>query len=217
MKKSVFLTFIAAVMTTAAYAQTGKLIDPEATAETKNLFYNLGQLSKDHVLFGHQHATEYGHGWHGEEDRSDVKSVTGSHPAVIGVDLMGFSGRPEEDVEREKERLRRNVIDTYNRGGVTTVAWHFPNPVSEGSFYWKEGVSLPAVKYIIPGGEAHEQYKAILEGIGTWAQTLIAADGKVVPLIFRPYHEMDGDWFWWGKRTAHGKSLLICGALQFPI
>lgn len=199
MKKSVFLTFIAAVMTTAAYAQTGKLIDPEATAETKNLFYNLGQLSKDHVLFGHQHATEYGHGWHGEEDRSDVKSVTGSHPAVIGVDLMGFSGRPEEDVEREKERLRRNVIDTYNRGGVTTVAWHFPNPVSEGSFYWKEGVSLPAVKYIIPGGEAHEQYKAILEGIGTWAQTLIAADGKVVPLIFRPYHEMDGDWFWWGK------------------
>jgi mannan endo-1,4-beta-mannosidase len=62
-----------------------QLIDANATAETKALYYNLHQLSKQHILFGHQHATEYGHGWNGDENRSDVKSVTGSHPAVIGV------------------------------------------------------------------------------------------------------------------------------------
>ena len=70
---------------------TGKqTIDANATAETKALFNNLMGLSKEHTLFGHQHATEYGHGWAGEADRSDVKSVTGSHPAVIGVDFSGF-------------------------------------------------------------------------------------------------------------------------------
>jgi mannan endo-1,4-beta-mannosidase len=47
-------------------------IDVKATAETKALFKHLLQLSKDHVLFGHQHATEYGHGWANEADRSDV-------------------------------------------------------------------------------------------------------------------------------------------------
>ncbi|AHM61644.1 mannan endo-1,4-beta-mannosidase [Flammeovirgaceae bacterium 311] len=185
-----------------AEAQKKKPIDKKATRETKALYKNLGKLSKNHTLFGHQHATEYGHGWYGDEDRSDVKSVTGSHPAVIGVDIMGFSGRSPEEIQRAKESLRKNVIDTYNRGGVTTIAWHFSNPVSGGSFYWKDSVSLPAVKYIIPGGEAHEQYKEILRGLGEWAHSIRGADGKLAPVIFRPYHEFDGGWFWWGKPHA---------------
>lgn len=181
-----------------AYAQTG-LIDKKATRETVALYQSLWKLSEKHTLFGHQHATEYGHGWSGDEDRSDVKSVTGSHPAVVGVDIMGFSGRPEEEIAAEKARLKKNVIDTYNRGGITTVAWHFFNPISKGGFYWVDTVSKPAVPAIIPGGEAHEQYKVILQGIAEWAKDLRGSDGALVPLIFRPYHEFDGSWFWWGK------------------
>src|SRR5690606_34137196 len=128
---------------------------------TKALFYNLHRLSKTNILFGHQHATEYGHGWYGDTDRSDVKSVTGSHPAVIGVDFMGLSGRSEEEIEKNRLQLKRNIEDTYNRGGLTTVSWHFSNPVSAGDFYWKDSVSLPAVKYIIPGGSNHQEYKNI--------------------------------------------------------
>jgi mannan endo-1,4-beta-mannosidase len=173
-------------------------IDANATPETKALFHNLMELSKNHTLFGHQHATEYGHGWSGEEDRSDVKSVTGSHPAVIGIDLMGFSGQPAPAIQKEKERLRKIAADTYNRGGVITIAWHFNNPVSPGGFYWKDSVSKPAVKYIIPGGEAHSLYKEILRGIGEWANSTKGKDGKLVPMIFRPFHEFDGGWFWWG-------------------
>ncbi|WP_026465045.1 glycoside hydrolase family 26 protein [Adhaeribacter aquaticus] len=181
------------------FAQRHKPIDAKATKETKALYHNLRKVAKKHTLFGHQHATEYGHGWTGEENKSDVKLVTGSHPAVIGVDFSGFSGRSPDAIARAKETVRKNVIDTYNRGGVTTVAWHFANPVSKGGFNWVDSVSLPAVKYIIPGGEAHEQYKEILKGIGDWAQTVKGADGKLVPMIFRPYHEFDGGWFWWGK------------------
>jgi len=181
------------------FAQKNKPIDKQATKETKALFHNLRKLSKKHTLFGHQHATEYGHGWFGEPNRSDVKSVTGSHPAVIGVDFSGFSGRPAEAIQQAKESVRKNVVDTYNRGGVTTVAWHFSNPVSPGGFYWKDSVSLPAVKYIIPDGEAHDQYKEILRGIGDWAHSVRGADGNLVPVIFRPFHEFDGGWFWWGK------------------
>jgi mannan endo-1,4-beta-mannosidase len=173
-------------------------IDKKATPETKALFKNLMKLSKKHTLFGHQHATEYGHGWSGDENRSDVKSVCGSHPAVIGVDIMGFTGRSEEEIKKAKDALRKNVIDTYHRGGVTTVAWHFSNPVSKGGFYWVDSLSLPAVKYIIPGGESHETYKAILKSIGEWALSVKGKNGKLVPMIFRPFHEFDGGWFWWG-------------------
>lgn len=186
------------LISTDVNSQKLELIDKSATAETKALFQNLFDLSKNHTLFGHQHATEYGHGWAGDENRSDVKTTVGSHPAVIGIDLSGFSGRPLEEIEEARAKTRKNVIDTYNRGGVTTISWHFSNPVSKGGFYWVDSISKPAVKYIIPGGEAHEQYKDILRGIAVWAKDLRGADGKNVPVIFRPYHEFDGGWFWWG-------------------
>lgn len=180
-------------------AQQIKLIDKQATNETNNLFQNLKIVAKGHTLFGHQAATEYGRGWYGDENRSDVKSVTGSHPAVIGCDISGLSGRSRVEIEKAKQALAKNVIDTYNRGGVSTVSWHFPNPVSKGGFYWVDSVSLPAVKYIIPGGTAHHTYKEILKDVADWAHRIKGTNGELVPVIFRPYHEFDGEWFWWGR------------------
>ena len=182
-----------------ASAQKNSPIDSKATKETRALYKNLLKLSKDHTLFGHQHATEYGHGWSGDADRSDVKSVTGSHPAVIGVDFSGLSGQPDAEIQKTKTLLHKNITDTYERGGVTTVAWHFSNPVSGGGFYWKDSISLPAVKYLIPGGEAHDKYKKILDNLAEVANGLKSKDGKAIPVIFRPFHEFDGEWFWWGK------------------
>jgi len=186
----------------ASFAQQKmQLIDKNATAETKALFYNLSELSKEHILFGHQHATQYGHGWSGDADRSDVKSVTGSHPAVIGVDFSGLSGYwlNDDQVEKEKASLRKYISETYDRGGVTTVAWHFNNPVSKTNFYWNDSTAVAAVKNIIPGGSHHDKYKSILKDIADLANSVRGKDGKLVPMIFRPYHEFDGDWFWWGK------------------
>ena len=183
-----------------SFAQkTPVLIDAKATKETKALYKNLKQLAEKHILFGHQHATEYGHGWYGDENRSDVKSVTGSHPAVIGVDFSGLYGSPDSIIERTKISLRKTIADTYNRGGVVTVAWHFNNPVSATNFYWNDSTASAAVKYIIPGGSHHEKYKSILKTIADLANSTKGNDGKIVPMIFRPYHEFDGDWFWWGR------------------
>ena len=200
LKRFYFLIVIFTILfPEALLAQKGKPIDNKATRETKALYKNLKKLSEKHTLFGHQHATEYGHGWHDEEGRSDVKSVTGSHPAVIGIDFSSFTAGTPEEQKKTKEHVKKIAEDTYNRGGVITAAWHFLNPVSKGGFYWVDSVSKPAVKYIVPGGEAHELYKEILKGIGEWAHSIKGADGKSVPIIFRPFHEFDGGWFWWGK------------------
>lgn len=199
-KKSFLLTLSLLAVGVAVLSQPPlRLVDSKATRETRNLYQNLHRLAESHILFGHQHATEYGHGWSGDKDRSDVKSVTGSNPAVIGVDFAGLSGQPTSEIEKEKARLRKIIADTYDRGGITTVSWHFNNPVSGGGFYWKDSVSAPAVKYIIPGGTAHQPYKEILKQIGSLANSVRGRDGAKVPMIFRPYHEFDGDWFWWGR------------------
>ena len=203
MKQLCLLNLLSLFFVSFSFAQTGKisLIDPKATKETKALYRNLHRLSEKYILFGHQHATEYGHGWQGESNRSDVKSVTGSHPAVIGVDIAGLADNsiPDSIRQKTKRSLLQTVIDTHNRGGITTIAWHFSNPVSGGGFYWLDSVSVPAVRLLIPGGSHHEQYKTILKMIGDFARNTKGKKSKLVPMIFRPYHEFDGDWFWWGK------------------
>ncbi|MFY0626122.1 MAG: beta-mannosidase [Reichenbachiella sp.] len=203
MKKVLYALIISVLFYGCKNRQENFTIDPKATSETIALFNNLDLLSENHTLFAHQHATEYGHGWwsgeKGNEERSDVKSVCGSHPAMIGVDFGDITHGTKAQRSVAKERLRRNVVDTYNRGGVTTAAWHFSNPLSEGGFYWKDSVSIPSVKYLIPGGEANELYKGILKDIAEWANSLKGKNGSLAPVIFRPYHEFDGSWFWWGK------------------
>jgi mannan endo-1,4-beta-mannosidase len=201
MKRNILIGCVALLITSFSFAQKiqYKIIDDKATKETKALYSNLKKLSENYILFGHQHATQYGHGWFGDPDRSDVKSVTGSHPGVIGVDFSGLYGRPDSMIEKEKISLRKNISETYNRGGVTTVAWHFNNPVSKTNFYWNDSTAAAAVKNIIPGGSHYEKYKTILKTIADLAKSIKGNDGKTIPVIFRPYHEFDGNWFWWGK------------------
>ena len=196
MKKiSFFLTFLLLQNSRFLFAQ----IDPKATKETKALYHYLDKIAKTNILFGHQDATAYGHGWYGDTNRSDVKSVTGSHPAVIGTDFSGLSGRPQDAIDKTIKALQKNITDTYNRGGITTVAWHFSNPASKGGFYWKDSVSAPAISLIKIGGSHHQQYKEILKTIADLAHSVKGKDGTLAPMLFRPYHEFDGDWFWWGK------------------
>ena len=193
------LVFCLWLPTLLAQTTTKKLIDAHADAQTTALHRRLAELATKHILFGHQHATEYGHGWQGDDDRSDVKSVTGSHPAVIGVDFSGLSGRPDSMIEKEKNRLQKTIAATYNRGGITTVSWHFNNPTSGGGFYWNDTLSKAAVPLIIPGGAYHQQYKKILNTIASLVKSIKGSNGQTVPIIFRPYHELDGNWFWWGS------------------
>jgi mannan endo-1,4-beta-mannosidase len=192
-----------------------QLIDNDATPETKALHQYLAKQMGRSVLFGHQHATEYGHGWAGSEDRSDIKSVTGSHPAVVGVDIMGLSGVPDEQIRYNFNLLQKTIQDTYNRGGISTVAWHFSNPLSAGGFYWKDSVSVPSVGLMLPGASGHAQYKSILKQVAQLFHSVVGKKGELVPLIFRPYHEMDGDWFWWGR--SHSKASEFVQLWRFTV
>ena len=186
------------------------LVDKNATNETAALFYNLKKVAKTNVLFGHQDATKRGvtnatTQWANEEhlpavssEKSDVKEVTGSYPVVYGQDFLHIANFETGNwFNYEAQIAKRLTIEAYNRGGVSTFAWHYQNPVSQGSFYWSESPVI-AVSKIIPGGSHHQVYKNSLNTIGDFAKSLIGADGKLVPVIFRPFHEFDGDWFWWG-------------------
>jgi mannan endo-1,4-beta-mannosidase len=187
------------------------LVDKNATDETASLFYNLKQTAKNNILFGHQDDTKRGVTgpavqWANEQQfsgistaQSDVKMVTGVYPAVYGHDFIHMTNFATGAwFDYEKSIARTLTIEAYNRGGINTYCWHYANPVSKGGFYWSDS-PVTAVNQVLPGGSANETFKASLKIVADYAKTLIGADGKLIPVIFRPFHEMDGSWFWWGN------------------
>jgi mannan endo-1,4-beta-mannosidase len=59
-------------------------------------------------------------------------------------------------------------------------------------------VTAKAFKSILPGGENNEWYKKKLDKVADVFNNLKDDNGKLIPVIFRPFHEYDGSWFWWG-------------------
>lgn len=170
-----------------------KLADSDATRETVVLYHNLKFLAENKIIFGHHHATVYGIGWHGEENRSDVKDVCGSYPGLYGWDFADFT---RGGISGFSELVRSHIIQAHSRGGINTMCWHMNNPVTDNNFY----DTTIAVKHLLPGGEYFQKYLRILDTLAEVSHRLVDEHGCKIPIIFRPFHEFDGSWFWWGKK-----------------
>jgi mannan endo-1,4-beta-mannosidase len=176
------------------------LSDKKATPETNILYKNLFELSKKAILFGHQDDLAYGVNWKYEDGRSDVKDVTGDYPAVYGWDLGGLEKKSDKNIDGIPfDKMRQYIEDGYSRGGIITISWHFDNPLT-GKNAWD--TSPKSLASALPGGESHEKFKSWLDEAAKYILTLKDKNGKPIPMLYRPYHELTGNWFWWCKNNA---------------
>jgi len=183
---------------------TGGPCDSLATAETKTLYNNLKELAKTKVLFGHQDDLAYGVKWWEEPGRSDVKETSGSFPAVYGWEIGNIDGdRNLDSVQFSK--MREWIREGYERGGVITISWHEHNPVTGGNAWDTNG---RVVSHIIPGGSHHDAWKQKLDMVAEFMLSLKGNDGELIPVVFRPYHELTGSWFWWGKALCTSEEFI---------
>ncbi|MFC0185705.1 mannan endo-1,4-beta-mannosidase [Pseudarcicella hirudinis] len=178
-------------------------VDKKATTETKNLYRNLKKLMKKGTMFGHQDDLAYGLNadqtrWVGEVNKSDVKSVTGQFPAVFGWDLGGLEMDQSENLDGVPfSEMKKNIVEIYQRGGVNTISWHFRNPLDPKKSAWDKQDST--IGNILRNKEALKNYTNWLDKMAVFVSDLKGPKGEFIPVIFRPFHEHTGSWFWWGK------------------
>ena len=159
----------------------------------------MSDLSQSHILFGQQHSSAYGHFCEfNENGNSDVKMLVGSNPGVNGADFSDYTAAKGDKVLQEKAKLLKLIKESYKRGQLVTFAWHAPNPANGGKVYFSMS-KVAAVPLILPGRKYHSVYKMYLDRIADFALEAKNDEGEQIPFIFRPFHEFDGDWFWWGE------------------
>ncbi|MCC9705722.1 CIA30 family protein [Streptomyces sp. MNU76] len=186
-----------------------RIVDDHATPATRALFAYLKRQQGRGVLFGHQHDLTYGFTFTTPDGRaSDTRAAVGDHPAVFGWDTLVLDGdeRPGSEDGTDAENiaaLSRCIRQGDARGGINTLSAHMPNFVTGGDFYDTTG---RVVGQILPGGAKHARFNRFLDRVAKAVKGARRPDGTLIPVIFRPFHENNGGWFWWGAgHTTSGE------------
>ncbi len=191
------------------------VVDADAIPAVKRLSAYLFSLSENRqVLFGHQNSTfksvfDWG-------VTSDIKSITGSEAGVFGIDSLALAG--DEVGEKTRQGAINASIEAsrkaYSGGSIITLSCHMPNfanpkitytgnanyPYDFTNCCFFESKDLTAsAENILEGGQYNDRFNAYLDIIADFA--LILQDDNI-PVLFRPFHENNGGWFWWGNVTA---------------
>ncbi len=196
----------------------------------QKLIERLTKLQKRGIMYGHQDDPFYGITWEWEQGRSDTYDLVGDYPGVMGFDLGGIEMGDDKNLDSVPFNwIREEIIKHYERGGIVTLSWHPRNPML-GTTAWIEsdiqsfeaakpylektgqlGLVLDprsTVREILPGGKGHDKFMTWLKRVEDFILSLTDKDGKPVPVIFRPWHEYNGGWFWWGKGNCTDEDFL---------
>ena len=210
MKK--YLVWVIALMAIVGCTSQQKT-EPEKPL-AQQLEERLDSLQRKGYMAGHQDDPFYGIGWAYEDGKSDVKMTVGDYPAVMGFELGGIELGDAKNLDSVPfTRIHDELLAHVKRGGIVTVSWHPRNPMTTAPHggldgqKWPEGSAwdvsdTTVVKNVLPGGQKAELFQTWMQRVGDFLESLKDEDGKLVPIIFRPWHENNGSWFWWGQKLC---------------
>lgn len=182
-RTATLLAALCIVVLTSAARHMVKPVTPDASPEACALLEYLYSINGKQVLSGQMWAP-----WGGDEIEY-VRKVTGKYPAVRGHDLI-------------HEKANANEIalikDWWNKDGIPTLMWHWGAP-GKGEGYEQSKMTIDIDRCFEQGTVENKAMWSDLKRIADWLTILRDAH---VPVLWRPLHECDGNWFWYGKGSG---------------
>lgn len=162
------------------------LSNPNATAEAKALFEYICNTYGSSIISGQQEST-----WMGSEqyEFDYIYDKTGKYPAIRGLDYMN----------NDFDGVDRRAEEWFNKGGIVTICWHCGCDFTHS---WDECMNTELSDWDKALTEGTEEYEQLLAGMDRGAEALKKLQEKGIPVLWRPFHELDGGWFWWSKGGA---------------
>jgi mannan endo-1,4-beta-mannosidase len=125
--------------------------------------------------------------------------ITGQYPGLWGGDFF-FGG---SDVANRQRVVDQAKLE-WSHGAIVTLTWHMCPPTQGSSCAWSGGVEsdLSAAQWselLTDGSNLNNRYKARLDEVVPYLRQLQDAG---VQTLFRPLHELNDGWAWWGGRPG---------------
>ena len=195
-----FIVFaLAAVLSCAAWAQSApEPVNPAATPEARALLAYFYSISGKATIAGQHNYPNVGARW------TDMAyDLTAKYPGLFGGDF-GFSAGEDKDSVLARPAMIAEVERQYRNGAVITLTWHEVRPTDDEPVTFHDSVQghLTDAEWkelLTPGSPLNLRWRAQVDVIAGYLRQLRDAH---VPVLFRPYHEMNGNWFWWGGRPG---------------
>ncbi len=172
------------VNTTATHAASCNVapVDPKATPQARNLLCYMYSIYGNHILSGQQKSP-----WNrnGAMEMNYIQSVTGKLPAIRSMDYG------------DSQNWSTRAIPWWQAGGIVMVSYHMGAPGQPVDGWSGAQLSADINAVLTPGTT---QYKSFISRLDGAASELAKAQAAGVPVIWRPFHEAGGTWFWWSKQ-----------------
>jgi mannan endo-1,4-beta-mannosidase len=168
-------------------------INHDASAEAQELLRYLYEIDDKYTLSG-QHNFNHDLNQYTEK----AQEIGGRYPAIWGTDFI-WSGEQDPG-----QKIVDEAIQKWKSGVIVTLMWHAGKPTEEPPFRWSESIQgeLSEEEWkelTTPGTPLHGRWRDQADVIASYLKQLRDAH---VPVLWRPYHEMNGVWFWWGDKKG---------------
>lgn len=178
------IPYAAIARTVGAAVPARALSDPRASAEARALYRYIWSIYGTKTLTGQQEQNFTPAGARVELDF--IQRVTGRQPALLGLDYI----EPKDQVA-----VNERATAWYRSGGIVSLCWHWGAP-DIGTGYENSKKDFDVARALVAGTP---QNVALMAQMAHVADLLAVLRDRRIPVLWRPFHEFGGDWFWWGK------------------
>lgn len=180
-------------------------VNPDATPEARELLKRIDAISGHYTLTGQHNFPNHLSRW---SDR--IYDLTGKFPAIFGSDF-GFAGGEDKDSVLGRPGMIDEAKRQYRNGAVIALCWHEVRPTDDEPVTFRESVQGKLTDFewnelLTPGTDLNKRWVEQVDVVAGYLKQLQDAG---VPVLFRPYHEMNGNWFWWGGRAGEKGSAAL--------
>ncbi len=181
-----------------AALSTVEPVTPNPSPEAVQLLRYIYSISGNHTLTG-----QHGPPLLRSARLVEAERAGGHSPAVFGMDF-GFDSPGTWDGINFRQKIVDDAIREYHKGHIIVLMWHAVRPIEQEPVKFKTSIQGKLTDkqwhdLITPGTEINEHWKSQVDVIAWFLMQLRDAH---VPVLWRPYHEMNGGWFWWGKKPG---------------
>jgi mannan endo-1,4-beta-mannosidase len=205
--RCLFILLMMVTLGNNAISQYIEPANPDATPEARALLKYIQGLSGKNILSG-----QHNYPATGDRNTQFAADYIGKTPVIWSCDF-GFAKDGDKDSYLSRPAIVQEAIRQHKKGAIVNLCWHAVPPTADEPVTFQPlpgkdpDAPLASVQgrltdkqfhdILTPGTELYRKWMKQVDVIASFLKQL--QDAKV-PVLWRPYHEMNGDWFWWGGR-----------------